>query len=299
MTRSVEEVGAKLTALGLWDLLLPYNFGVQPKGAAFPYFCTVLKGDGKPVKVRLLMLEGWQTMHDYVRTRVDRNFGFYQTPAEMPHLEFVVLATGEFKLFRHDTGYVPMEANDVYRALGARILWEVYGVMLRLESDGKLPLRFVGEKAVFARVETAPDQWEDLPLEIPDPRSYEEKVTFSKADLKALKDLPLVADDVLDLDFRLMPGLMTKETRPRCVYALIADDPKTKKRLIDCRVSVHPEIGLRGLWESMPGQVVRALVRQGKIPGEIRLCSGRVFRLLRLLCLEVPVKLSLHDKISF
>ena len=38
MTRKAEEVGAKMDALGLWELLEPYNFAVKPKGTAFPYF---------------------------------------------------------------------------------------------------------------------------------------------------------------------------------------------------------------------------------------------------------------------
>ena len=297
MSRTPEEIGAKMDALGLWGVLGPYNFAVKPRGTVFPYFCTVLKGERKPVKVRLLMLEGWQTLHDYVRTRIDRNFGFYSSPMEMPHLELVVLETGEVKLFRHDTGYMPQEANEAQRTLGCRILWEAYGVMLRLESDPKLPMRFADEKAIFARVEDAKGTWSDVPLEIPDPPPYSEKVSFPKADIKAAQDLPFVKEDVLELDFRMLPSVMTREPRPRCVYGLVAVDPKTGVRVIDSRVSVHPEAGLRGMWESMPGQVLKELVRHGKIPGEIRLCTGRVFRLIRALCLELPFKLSLHDKL--
>ena len=298
MTKTPEEIGARMDALGLWDLLEPSNFAVKPKGTVFPYFCTVLKGERKPVKVRLLMLEGWQTLHDYVRTRLDRNFGFYSTPMEMPHLELVVLETGEARLFRHDTGYMPQEANAAQRALSARILWEAYGVMLRVETDRKLPMRFAEEKAVFARVETAPGVWEDRPLEIPDPPPFVEKVSLPKADIKAAQDLPFAKDDVLELDFRMLPNVMTREPRPRCVYGLMAVDPKAGARVIDSRVSVHPEAGLRGMWESMPVQVLKELARIGRVPGEIRTCSGRVFRLLRPLCLELPFKLSLHDRLA-
>jgi len=295
VSRTPEEIGAKMDALGLWELLEPYNFAVKPRGTVFPYFCTVLKGDGKPVKVRFLMLEGWQTLHDYVRTRMDRNFGFYSAPIELPHLELVVMTTGEAKLFRHDTGYMPQEADAPQRNLGARILWEAYGVMMRVEGDRKLPMRFADEKGIFARVETAEGEWKDVPLVIPDPPPYTEKVSFQKADVKAAQDLPFAKDDVLELDFRLLTGIMTKEPRPRCVYGLKAVDAKTGEAVIDCRVSVHPEAGLRGMWEAMPGQVLKALVRRGRVPGEIKTCSGRVFRFLRPLCLELPFKLSLHD----
>ena len=295
---TVEEIGAKMNALGLWKLLEPYNFAVKPKGTVFPYFCTVLGGDSSPVKVRFLMLEGWQTLHDYVRTRIDRNFGFYSTPVEMPHLELVVLEDGQMKLFRHDTGYMPAEANEAQRSLATRILWEAYGVMMRVETDPKLPMKFSDEKAVFARVETSEGTWEDRPLEIPDPPVHTEKVAFPKADIKAAQDLPFVKEDVLELDFRMLPNVMTKETRPRCVYELKAVDPRTGETAIASRVSIHPEAGLKGMWESMPVQVLRELIRRGRVPGELKTCSGRVFRLLRPLCIELPFKLSLHEKLQ-
>ena len=295
---TVEEIGAKMNALGLWKLLEPYNFAVKPKGTVFPYFCTVLGGDSSPVKVRFPMLEGWQTLHDYVRTRIDRNFGFYSTPVEMPHLELVVLEDGQMKLFRHDTGYMPAEANEAQRSLATRILWEAYGVMMRVETDPKLPMKFSDEKAVFARVETSEGTWEDRPLEIPDPPVHAEKVAFPKADIKAAQDLPFVKEDVLELDFRMLPNVMTKETRPRCVYELKAVDPRTGETAIASRVSIHPEAGLKGMWESMPVQVLRELIRRGRVPGELKTCSGRVFRLLRPLCIELPFKLSLHEKLQ-
>ena len=296
MNRTPEEIGAKMDALNLWNLLEPYNFAVKPRGTVFPYFCTILKGDGNPVKVRFLMLEGWQTLHDYVRTRIDLNFGIYSTPVELPHLELVVLTNGETKVFRHDTGYMPIEAVGVHRELAARILWEAYGVMMRVEGDAKLPMRFSAEKAIFARVETAVGQWEDRPLEIPDPQPYTEKISFPKADIKRAQDLPFAKEDVLELDFGLLPNVMTNEARPRCVYELKGVDPKTHAVVVVSRVSVHPEAGLRGLWESMPAQVLRELIRLGKVPGEIKTRSGRVFRFLRPLCLDLPFKLSLHDK---
>lgn len=294
-----ETIGARMDALGLWDVLAPYNFAVKPRGTVFPYFCTVMKGDGKPVKVRFLMLEGWQTLHDFVRTRVDRDFGFYSLPIEFPHFELVVLADGSAKVFRDDAGFMPQEvAPGPARELVAKVLWEAYGVFLRVEGDRALPLRFAEDRAVFARVEDAKGQWADEPLAIPDPPPHKETVSLPKDLVKSAQDLPLVAADALDVDFRLLPGVMTKEPRPRCVYELSAADGQTGEKAFACRVSGLPEGGLRALWESMPVQVLREIVRRGKVPGEIRVCSGRVFRLLRPLCLELPFKLSLHDSLG-
>lgn len=292
-------VAKKMDELKLWSVLAPYNFAVKPKGTVFPYFCSIVPEDSKPVKVRFLMLEGWQTLHDFIRARVDRNFGFYSSPIEFPHFELVILKSGEVHVFRHDTGYMPIPISGKQSDLVARILWEAYGVMLRLESDPKLPLVFASEQAIFARVETKDGVWGDRPLPIPDPVPHVEKVSFAKEDLKRAKDIPFVTDDVLNVDFRLRPEIMTKEPRPRCVYQLIGYDPKNKREVFDLRASVNPEHGLKGLWEAMPSQLLKAFVELGRLPGQVKVPSGRVFRMLRPLCIEIPFKLSMHDKLEF
>lgn len=295
---SIEEIGAKMDALGLWDALLPYNWAIKPARTALPYFCIVLKGDMKPVKVRLLMLEGWQTLHDFLRTRLDRNFGVYSSPIEFPHYELVILANGEAKALRHDTGYMPAEVSDeTKKEFFLKLLWEAYGVMLRMEVDHKLPLSFAAEQSIFARVESAEGDWTDAPLKVTPPPPYVEKLSFSKADVQKAKDLPMLGDFVLELDFRLSPKRMTREPRPRTVYILKGIDSATGEKLIERGVSLDKAHGLKELWLSMPQQFLRELLRLGKLPGEVKLVSGRVFRMIRPLCMELPFKLSLHDSL--
>lgn len=299
MNRSVLEIGRKMDALELWQSIAPYNWAIKPRGTVFPYFCCVLAGDGKPVKVRFLMLEGWQTLHDFIRTRVDLNFGVFSSPIEFPHFELVILESGEMKMFRHDAGYMPHETTDDQNAFVSRILWEAYGVMLRLESEPKLPIRYVAEKAMFSRYEVSDGVWEDRPLKIPDPPPYVEKISFEKKDVARAKDIPFIRDEVMHVDFRLVPSIMTREARPRSVYQLIGYVPATDAVLIDRRASIGADTGLKGLWEGMPRQLLKAMIEVGHIPGEIRVPSGRVFRMLRPLGLELPFKLTLHDKLKF
>ena len=294
---TAEEIVRKMDGLNLWQTVAPFHWGIKPRGTVIPYFVCLLLGDGSPIKVRVLLLEGWQTFHDFVRTRIDRNFGFYQTPMELPHFEVVVLADGSAHLSRHDPGYIPVVATAAQRDFCARLLWQVYGVMLRIESDRSLPLKFAAERAIFARVEGRDGEWTDEPLVVPDVRPHEETVGFPKALLAKAKDLPFVRDYALELDFRLQTNVMTHETRPRCVYLLAAIDAQTGAKVISDRASVLPELGLRGLWEQMPGRFLERLVEGGRIPGEVKVRSGRVFRLLRPLCMDLPFKLSLHDSL--
>lgn len=297
MSRTVEEIGAKMDALGLWETVAPYNWAVKPAGTAFPYFCSAFLENGGPVKVRFMMIEGWQTLHDFVRTRVDSAYGYFSSPAEVPHFELMVLRDGGVRLFRHDPGLVPAEASAAGREIAARVLWEAYGVMMRVENDRTLPLKFAGEKAVFARVETGDGVWEDRPLEIPDPRAIVEKVEFSVETVRRAKDLPFDSGSAVEVDFRLLTGVGTGDVRPRSVYVLAGVDGGTGKTLFYLQTTMPPDAGLKGMWESVPSKLLETLVGLGRIPGEIKLVSARFFRMLRPLCIELPVKLSMHDSL--
>ncbi len=297
MKRTVDEIAAKMDGLGLWDAIAPYNWAVCPKGTVFPYFCTAIPEKNSPVKVRFLMIEGWQTLHDFVRTRADPSFGFYSTPMEMSHFELVVIPNGESRLFRHDPCYLPRLADEREKELCAKILWESYGVMMRVESDTSLPMRFAAEKAMFARVEGADGKWTDEALPIPDPRPHVEKITFAKADLAKAKDLPFAAEEKMIVDFALLKGVATQEKRPRCAYRLLAVDFATKETIVSDTLSPMPEGGLRAMWEGIAPRLLKHILSRGRVPSEIMVRSPRLFRMLRPLCLDVPVKLSLHDSL--
>lgn len=292
---TVEDIARRMDGLDLWKAVSSFHWGIKPKGTVIPYFFCILPGDRPTIKVRILFLEGWQTFHDFVRTRLDPNFGFYQTPMELPHFEVVILTDGAAHLFRHDPGYMPAEATAAQRDFCVRLLWQTYGVMLRIESEKNLPLKFAAERAIFARVEGRDGTWKDEPLVVPAARPHEEVVGFPNVLLAKAKDLPFVQDFVMELDFRHLPNIMTQEARPRCVYFLAAIDSKTGEKLIDDRASVMPDLGLRGLWEKMPRRFLERLVEGGRIPSEVKVRSARVFRMMRPLCMDLPFKLSLHD----
>lgn len=296
---TIEEIAAKLDALNLWAKVSPYHWAIKPRGIAFPYFCGISVKEPHLVKVKLMLLEGWQTFHDFVRTRIDRDFGFYSSVAEMPHYELVYFENGQSVLLRCDTGFVPAKVEDAGRREWCqRMLWEVYGVMLRVEADPKLPLSFADEQAMFARVESVNGAWADSPLSIPSPRPHVERVSVPKDLLAKAKDLPIVKDLSLAVDMRLLSNVVTKEPRPRCAYQLSAAVVADGTKVALDRVSVAPDLGLRGVWEGMPAQLLRRVVDFGRIPGEIRVASQRVFRLLRPLMIELPFKLTLVNQLE-
>ena len=297
-TRNIDEIANKMSALGVWRKILPSHWAIKARGVAFPYFCATMGSPpAGPVKWHFMLLDGWQTFHDYLHVRMDSNFGFYSTPYEMPHYEVAVLKNGEAKVFRHDPGYVARVPNEREAELCSRLLWEAYGVMLRIESEPTLVMKYASENAIFCRTETAHGTWRDEPLALVQPRPHTETISFLKKDVSAAKDLPLAADERLALDLRILPGLHFMVDRPRTVYGLLAIDMKTRKKVINRKMGVNPETGLRGIWEALPSRLIKEFIERGHLPGELMVMSGRVFRMLRTLCADFPFKLSLHDSI--
>lgn len=297
MDAELESIGAKMNALGLWKKLLSHTWAIRPAKTVLPYFCTVMAGDNALVAWRFLMLEGWQTLHDFVHTRADRWYGFYSTPMELPHFELVVTRADGVKLFRHDPGYVPRELKETERPLVRKLLWESYGLMMRAEGDERLFLRYADEQAMFARAESAAGGWSDAPLAIAPAPPHVEKISIAKADAAAAKDLPFAREEAIELDLRILPGVMTREARPRLCYGFIGIDAATGEKIIFDRLSVHPEEGLKGLWQGLAERLLKHILARGRVPGEVKLVSGRLFRMLRPLTLHLPFKLSLHDSL--
>lgn len=297
MRYTIEEIAAKMDGLGIWKKVAPYNWAIVPRGTVLPYFCTLLGGGAEaadPVKMRFLLLEGWQTFHDYVRTRIDHDFGFYSSPMEFAHFELVFAKTGEVRFFRHDPVFVPREANAEERAYCARMLWEAYGVMLRIEAEPSLTLKFSGERSIFARFERGEGVWEDGPLAIPDPQPHVEQVSYRKDRAKLAADLPFDKADAVAIAFGLKIGTITNEPRPRCVYELTGTTVPGGERFLEERHSPNPDGALKAMWEGIPARVLEAFIRRGRVPGEIRVKNQRMFRLLRPLGIELPFRIILH-----
>lgn len=292
-----QQIAGKLDALGLWNELAGINWAVKVKGRAMPFFCTVLKGCGNDaVKCRVLFLEGWQTLHDFIRLRMDESFGYYISPMEMLHYELVVFndSTGA-RIFKHDSGYVPREVkSDSEQELCAKLLWQTYGVMLRLESDMSLAMKYAEERAFFSRVETESGEWCDAPLVICDPLPVTETVSFPVATVDKAKSLPLEASRSIYADFSFVPGVMTKDPKPRTVYRLSVKDLQSGE-LFTRDMSMPVGGTLKGMWERLPSDILSLLVERSFIPGEIKMKSKRLFRLMRPLMHQLPVKLSITD----
>lgn len=298
MTEETLELAKKLDALDLWEALGRHNWALKPLGTVVPYFCTTMPAAGD-VKARLLFIEGWRTFQQFVATRADRWFGYVSSPMELAHFELIAMKNGSFLMARYDEGFAPRETTPEDEEFLRRLMWQTYGVMMRLETDGGLIMRYAGENALFARVETAKNEWEDAPLAIPPFQPIVDKIGIDKRTAARVKDLPIVPSAALAVDMRVVPGLVTRDKRPKACYAFVAIDARSGRRLARSVLTVKDaQSGVKALWESLSQRLLELFAGTGVVPCEIQVVSGRMFRYLRPVCMTVPVKLSLHDRID-
>lgn len=291
--RSLESIAEKIKALDIWRLVRSHNWVVKPRGTAFPYFLAFLGDKREQVSYHLMLIEGWKTFLDFICMLRDNDYGFSSSLDDVSHYEVLYLEVPPYYVFlRHDPGYVPRFLNEKEKDLLARMLWETYGVMMRIESDNSLPLKFASDHAMFARVEGPDGVWSDVSMPIPPAQPHVERVTVPKAILNAVKDMPFEQDLKVAVDYRVDLTKATKEPRPRNPYLLKMVNAATGELLYQMNYISSPEDGLRGIWESLPHLLLAGLEHIGKVPGEVVTPSGRVFRLVRSLCNEIPFKLT-------
>ena len=294
--KRLEEIGKKIAALNLWEAAAPFNWAVKPRGIAFPYFCTLLK-PSKQIAGHIALLDGWQTFHDFIMLRCDKSYGFYTSPAEFPHYDMIALKDGKVVFLRNDTGFVPRSTfSEQEITLLSKVMWEIYGVMMRIESDPSLAMKFSEQNAIFSRQEAPDGTWSDQPLPI-QPRVHIERVALRKDELAAAKDLPFANDETIAVDFRIVPGMHTVERRPRVAYMFAGIDTATGRLVIRHISSITPDGSLRSLWENLAPRLLKEMIARKRVPGEVQVVSQRLFRMLRPLCTGLPIKLSLHDSI--
>ncbi len=292
----------KMDALKMWERLSGFSWAVKPQGIAFPLFCTIMfsfSTKGRKA-FNLMMLDGWSTFFELVQLRMDPNFGFWHSPLELPQFTIssdVAEDGPEFNFFRRESGYAPRPPTEGEAAICRKVLWETYGIMLRLESEKDLPMRYSREAAIFARVEKEPGVWEDRPLKLVQRQPHMERFSILKKDVATAKDLPFATGEALAVDFFQVPHIAMRENRPREVFCFLGTNAKTGEIVFHHETSVNAEEGYAAMWEKIPQGLLDEFIHMGKVHGEILVDNGRMFRILRILCPELPIKLMLKDRI--
>ncbi len=296
------ETARAISALGLWEKAAAHNWALVPQTSELPYLVTAgpEKKDGSPVIGRLQLFPGFLPFRDFMLSRRVTDFGVGMSPIDFDHFELVSAKGGVTELLVYEPGFVPRTPTDAERKFIAPLLYECYGLMLRLDENPDLPLMYAKDNALFARKEVSEDVWIDGPLKIPKEgqEPYTEQVSLNKAKCEAAAKLPMSAQEKWEIDFVMVPTYQTRERRPRFLYVLAGVDSATGERRLWEKMSVDGKPGgLKRLWEGHAQRALDRMLAVGRVPGALHVRSQRMARFLRPLGMQLPFKLVQHAKL--
>lgn len=292
-------VARALADLDPWEKASRHNWALVPQMSDCPYIATIApeKGEG-PVRGRLMLFPGLDVFRDYVLSRQIGDYGVCMSAMDLPHFEAVGLRDGGVELFCYEPGFVPQPPDSERRTFFAPLIYECYGLLMRMEEEPDLPLRYIDKKSMFARKEVAPSRWIDGPLPLPKESVVQSKESISlrRDDCERVKALPLYPKEIWEVDFVMVPAFHTPPPRPRFLYLLVAVNAESGERMVWERLSVDGrENGLLRIWEGHAQRLLTAMNAAGRVPGELHVRSRRVARFLRPLGLQVPFKMVQHS----
>lgn len=294
-------IAQAIADLNPWEKASRHNWALVSQMAEEPYIVLVVAEHDKPAVVgRLLLFPGFAEFRDFILTRRFPDYGVALSPMDFIHYEVAAGPKGVVELFKYSPGMVPERPTSTELKSLAPLLLECYGMILRLEEDPDLPLRYVSQNAMFARKEIVEGVWQDGPLKLPQEEIVQssEQVALDRKDCDRAKGLPVHPRMRWEVDFLLVPNYRTIGPEPRFLYVLAIVDADTKERVAWQKLTVDGKPGgLKRLWEGHAQRVLDAILALSKVPGEIHVRSGRVARFLRPLGLQLPFKLVQHARL--
>lgn len=293
------EVAEAIAKLGAWRTAAAHNWALLPADCGEPWLVTVIPGDAAANPARVLLFHGWRDFHCFLISRQDANFWVAASPEDINHLEVVFPQGSPPGLFACAEGYMRAKVDAATEPLFAAMLYECFGLFMRFETDPGLAMKYVSERALFARRQEQYGKWSDCALPLPEKQpQFVEKVSLRKDILARAKDLPFDTSWHLELDFGRLPNVQTNEPRPRAIYLFGAVDSANGNRFAwrTMAVSGRPD-GLVALWQTLAPQLLDHIVSAGKVPGEIHVRSMRMVRFMRPLGMQLPFKLVVHSEL--
>lgn len=299
----INEVARAITALGVWKRASKYNWALVSEMFERPWIAVVDDKVQGAAAGRLMLFNGFEAYRDFRIFQADRNVSFAMSPADIDHLEIIGCKDGSSQVLDFRPGFVPSVPDSELRNLLAPVLYECYGLLLRMEDEPELALAYKDRNALFSRREGLDGRWTDAPLAPPPDSvlSWVEKISFDKNKCARASRFDLSTEEVWETDFIPVPLYHTEEKNPRIMFLFAAVDSRTGERRVWRKLAVDPACprdgslnSLKALWESLSSQLLEGVLAFGKVPGAVHVNSGRMARFLRPLGLQLPFKLVHH-----
>ena len=300
---NIDEVAKAITALKMWKKAAKYNWALVSELFDKPLIAVVNPAQQGPIVGRLMLFNGFAAHRDFLIFRQNADLSFATSPIDFDHYEVIGLKDGSAEIFDYRPGFIPTHPDDETRALLAPVIYECYGLMLRIDENPELPALYMKDQALFSRKEGLDGKWHDAPLRPPnlDTVTWTERVGLDRTKCAQAARLNMEPDEAWEVDFTQMPLYRTGDSQARMLFLFVAVDAKTGERRVWQKLAVDPSIprngtldALKPLWESLAAHVLDGVIRRGKVPGAIHVRTQRLMRFLRPLGLQLPFKLVLH-----
>ena len=303
---NIDEVAKAIAALNLWKKAAKYNWALVSELFDKPLIAAVNPTPNGPIAGRLMLFNGFAAHRDFLIFRQNPDLSFATSPIDFDHYEVIGLKDGSAEIFDYRPGFIPVHPDAETRALLAPVIYECYGLMLRIDEDPELPAAYRGEKALFSRREGLDGKWRDAPLAPPDlnTMTWTERIGLDRTKCAQGARLDMAPEEAWEVDFAQMPLYRTEDRQARMMFLLAAVDVKTGERRVWQKLAVAPSAprngtldALKPLWESLAAHVLDGVLAYGKVPGALHVRSQRMMRFLRPLGLQLPFKLVLHHEL--
>ena len=296
---SAREIAEKIARLDSWESAYPSNWAVKPAGGE-TFFVSAVKGEVPEIKVRLMLVRGWEAFTKIQLLRRNPAAVLAFTPGDVEHDEVIYQKDGSITFVSFFPGFVPETADDVTAQGVVKTLWETFGLLMRCEEDPELPGSFASEKAMFCREEYEPGRWRDAPCPIPEnPIKFERRISLDNAKIAKAKTLEMRKDAAWEIAFTAIPQLITKDEKPRICYLFAAADAAGGKGVFAQVFSVPPARlpdGLAKIWEHLAQETLDRILAAGFAPSEIHVSDIRLLNMMRPLGMNLPFKMTVKRR---
>ena len=303
---NIDDIAKAISALNAWKKAAKYNWALVSEMFDNPLIACVNIQQNGPMAARLMLFNGFAAHRDFAIFTQNQDVSFALSPIDFDHYEVIGLKDGGAEVYDYRPGYAPVHPDEETCALLAPVLYECYGLMLRLEDDPEIPAMYKGENAMFSRREGLDGKWRDAPLKPPDMSTvtWTERVGLDRVKCAQAARFNMAQGEMWEVDFIQMPIFRTEDPNPRIMYLFAAVDAKTGERRVWDKLVVDPKIprngtldALKQLWESLASRMLEGVLRRGMVPAEIHVRTQRVMRFMRPLGLQIPFKLVLHQQL--
>ena len=303
---NIDEVARAIAALKLWKKASKYNWALVSELFDNPLVAAINPAQNGPIAGRLMLFNGFAAHRDFLIFRQNQDLSFALSPIDFDHYEVIGLKDGSAEVYDYRPGFVPVHPDEETRSRLAPVIYECYGLMLRIDENPELPTAYVGDDAMFARREGLDGKWRDSPLKPPnlDTVTWTERVGLDRAKCAKGARLDMEPDEAWEVDFAQIPLYRTGEAQARMMFLLAAVDARSGERRVWRKMAVAPTTprngsldALKVLWESLSEHLLDGVIARGKVPGAIHVRSQRMMRFLRPLGMQLPFKMVMHRQL--